>query len=265
MLAHTDMLEEAGYTEVPDNWDDVREFCQIWARKHPDSEGSITFDWRTPHRFYWPYIGTLRAEGPFDANGLSIFEGAEAEETMFVLNELASIGTKTPWSRESFIAGTVPLLIDWPTALMRVIQAHGEAGDAVWVPFPRNKHECSIFWSCGFTLPTYSAHKEMAAYVWEEFFLDRDVVKQGIVENYKQIPVTWSAEACGDQLPDWYPGALNLIGEASPIPMNPYFQEVSRPVWQDHIDRMIAEGEDPENVLADINADNKKKAADIVL
>lgn len=92
LIANMDILNEAGITEVPSNWDELVAACQAIQKSNPDVAPLIQ-DWGNPHygslnEIYWPYFWGAGGEIVDEEGNLTIDSEAGLEATEFLYSLL---------------------------------------------------------------------------------------------------------------------------------------------------------------------------------
>jgi hypothetical protein len=77
-------------------------------------------------------------------------------------------------------------------------------------------------------------------------------VRASYLDNYKIVPFRSVSKKFEDEgvLPAWAPALLALLDVAQPLPGNSYFLTIEQPAFKEEIEKMLLQGQSPQDTAA---------------
>ncbi len=202
LLANMDILNEAGITEIPSNWDELVEACQAIQESNPDI-APIMQDWGNPHygslnEIFWPYFWGAGGDIVDDDGNLTIDTdaGLEATEFLYSLMEdgyLPSSATSNDDTVEPFKNGETAMIIIASSNAAKITDINWDftvlSGPADTRTFVA-ADSLVLFDSC--------ENKELAAELMK-YVTSAEVMSQFHEKLSSQPPITADEEYAGDE------------------------------------------------------------------
>ncbi|MEA3337481.1 MAG: extracellular solute-binding protein [Chloroflexota bacterium] len=258
LIYRPSMLKEAvGTEEPPQTWEELLAYCEKIEAHYGDEIACIGGDWSWSHRLFLPMLGTM-TENVFVEPGIFNLEGDGAVQTLELMQQLypymPATAIESLGSSKAFQAGGVAMELYWQTQHLRALQAGVPEDDLKIGSFPKGDFVNTIFWSGGAVIPTHSENKEEAVRFMLEGLLGDTAVRSSYLDNYKIVPYRSISEKFAEEgvLPEWAPSLLEPLDVAQPIPSNSYFLTIEQPAFQEELEKMMLDGQSPEDTVANL-------------
>lgn len=258
LIYRPSMLKEAvGTEEPPETWDELLEYCEKIEAHYGGEIACFGGDWSWSHRMFIPMMGTF-TENVFVEPGVFNLEDEGALKTLKLIQQfyehMPATSAEPLGTSKAFQASGVAMEIYWQTQMLRAFQAGVSEDDVKISAFPKGDYENTLFWSGGAVIPTYSENKEEAVRFMLEGLLGDKAVRYSYLDNFKIVPFRSISEKFEEEgvLPEWAPPLLEFLDVAQPIPSNPYFLTIEQPVFLEESEKMMLEGQSPEDTVANL-------------
>jgi len=259
LIYRPSMLKEAvGTEEPPETWGELLEYCEKIDAHYGGEIACVGGDWSWSHRLFLPMLGTL-TENVFVEPGIFNLEDEGAVKTLELMQQLypymPATSAESLGSSKAFQASGVAMELYWQTQHLRAAQAGVPEDDLKIAGFPKGDYQNTIFWSGGAVIPTYSENKEEAVRFMLEGLLGDKGVRYSYLDNYKIVPFKSISQKFEEEgvLPDWAPPLLESLDTAQPIPSNPYFLTIEQPAFMEESEKMMLQGQSPEDTVANLS------------
>lgn len=258
-IYRTDYLEQAtGSSEPPQTWEEVISTSEAIEAEFGEEVAGFGADWTLAHRLFLPLLVTLTDE-PFTEEGLFNLEDDAAVETLKWIQRLhpymPANAQRDLGSSQTFQAGRLAMELYWPAQIGRAVQAGVPADALASTSNPRNEYDSTIFWTTGMVVLSASDNKQEAVdFLVEEILRNPQALDVSFTLR-KIVPYEFVEEHVGNL--DWYEPLKPHLESGQAIPMNSYFLNIERPIYEDEVQKMILRGQSPEetrdNMLRRIN------------
>jgi len=258
------MLKDAlGSDTPPSTWDQVLEVCQTLKSKL-SSKSAYGADWNQGHRLYLPIVSTLTTN-MYTSDGLWNVDDPVYLQALQMIQKLypfmPTSSQQDLGSSQAFQAGQVAMATYWPTQVLRAIQAGQPKDDIAMVSNPKGTKAGTLFWNADVIIPKFSSNKEEAGRFMNEALLS-DFTVQKTYENWKLMPYKTINEKLQSTLPDWAKPLIAELSSGQPLPMNPYFLGFEQPVFKEEAEKMILQGQSPEQTQKNLSSRFKSSLQD---
>lgn len=243
-----DYLEQAtGSAEPPATWDEVLETSEAIEAEFGDEVAAFGADWTLAHRLFLPLLVTFTDE-PFTEEGLFNLEGDAAIQTLELIQQLhehmPANAQRDLGSAETFQGDRLAMQLYWPAQVGRAVQA-GIPLDVIGsTSNPRNEIDSTIFWTTGMVVLAASNNKQEAVDFLVESMLRNEQALETSFELRKIVPYDFITDYV--ESPAWYEPLRQHLEAGQAIPMNSYFLNIERPIYEEEVQRMILQGQSPE-------------------
>jgi ABC-type glycerol-3-phosphate transport system substrate-binding protein len=243
------MLQKAvGSDTPPKTWDDVLTYCEKLKAAEPKI-AAYGADWPQAHRLLLPILAAT-TDNTYDENGVWNVEDPAYLDALKLIQKLEpympASSQEDLGSSKAFQAGQVAMATYWPTQVLRAIQAGQPADDIAMSANPQGTKSGTLFWNADVIIPSFSANKEEAGRFMNEALLSDFTVEKSY-ENWKIVPYKSIYEKRKGTLPDWVAPLLEPLSTGAPIPMNPYYLGFELPIYKEEVEKMILQGQSPED------------------
>lgn len=262
-IYRSDLLEKyTGSAEPPETWDDVVSMAQQMQQDLPNGTYGYGADWTFMHRSFLPIFVTL-SDQPFTDEGIVNMDDPAAVETLEIIQQLYSSMSPNAdqdlGSSETFQAGNLVMETYWQAQRTRAVTAGLDESVVKMVNNPRGVRDSTIFWTTDAMIPAHAANKEEAVNFWLDGFLGSDDVLRASVDTAGKIPPYTSALE-QVTLPEFMQPLAEQLVNGTPIPMNSAFLNFEQPAYKEQVERMILEGQSPQETAANLKEEFERGA-----
>ncbi|NLY90495.1 MAG: sugar ABC transporter substrate-binding protein [Firmicutes bacterium] len=223
----TDILEEVGYKEFPDTWDEFIDCCRKLRARGPNQHAvnMAAGNWQVTMNFIWANGGRI-----FDEEGRpAVTEEAFVEAVAWLVdifkNEYALLDTGGSNIRQELANGRLPIFIGgfWEGNLLRTETPHLDGKWSIAL-MPMKKSRASFMGGCGLVIFKRARQKEAAWKLIE--FLSRPEIQNQWREAAGSIPANIEAMAMAAEQDPLMKIVFEQLKEGVAPPVVPQWPEI---------------------------------------